>query len=435
MVDILKSVSDDSPGSGETLIYTLTLSVPEDAAGSVTVTDTLPEGLEFVSAPQPTSPPGNVAVVALPTPGPTPPAGNGTQLVWTFPTIQPGTYSLIYTARVPSLTAAGTVYLNTAELTYPQITLPKTAQAAATVQGEFTVKIAVYNEAGEVVKVFPILRFSEPVSDIDLQVDRIINSLSDTIEIVYRGVVIGIWDGNNNQGDPVSNGRYHIKVDSMDLWGSVQSVTQEASVSRNLARTQVTVYNSSGEAVRHLTDSLADLGTLSGSVTLSAQVISPSYNGGANGSVTLVADSGLTAVWDGRADDGSIVTNGQYFLELRTTDGRGGESTVTREVNVLHGDLKVDGPVRVTPNPAGGTFGTSVLFDVNTTAYLTLRVTLYTLAGELLGERIDGTPGAASATWDFSNKKVASGLYLAVVELIDAQGGSQKRVHKVAVLQ
>jgi uncharacterized repeat protein (TIGR01451 family) len=152
-VNIGKTVSDNSPHSNETLTYGINISVPANAASGVTITDTVPAGLQYMGASPLSNPPGpgSFTALGLPTPGTTP--GMGTLLVWNFPgPIPPGNYTLNYTASVPNLVPAGTVYLNQAALTYPQMGTPQIASAASTVTGNYTVKIDVYNEAGEVVK-------------------------------------------------------------------------------------------------------------------------------------------------------------------------------------------------------------------------------------------------------------------------------------------
>jgi hypothetical protein len=52
---------------------------------------------------------------------------------------------------------------------------------------------------------------------------------------------------------------------------------------------------------------------------------------------------------------------------------------------------------------------------------LTLDYRVYDTAGELVMRRISGTTGNSSAQWDATGK--ASGLYFAVVDAYNAQGG------------
>ncbi len=64
---------------------------------------------------------------------------------------------------------------------------------------------------------------------------------------------------------------------------------------------------------------------------------------------------------------------------------------------------------------------------------MTLRVRVYTLAGELMSD-FQGTPGANQASWDATG--YASGLYLAAVELLNPNGGLMDRqILKVMVLR
>ena len=76
------------------------------------------------------------------------------------------------------------------------------------------------------------------------------------------------------------------------------------------------------------------------------------------------------------------------------------------------------GQVFAQPNLLSGS-QTATLLKVNSTASLTLTAHFYTVSGELVGTA-QGSTGANQVAWDFSG--VASGFYLAVVELRDSGG-------------
>lgn len=437
VVNINKTVSDMGPGSNETLAYAINLSVPASAASAVTVTDTVPAELAFVGAASNTNPPvagTSLSVVALPTSGPTP--GTGTLLVWTLPgPIPSGNYTLNYTASVTNFSPAGEVILNKASLTYPQNPLPQVAQAASTVTGNYTVRINVYNEAGEIVKTILLQHYSQPVQNVTLQTSSVIQSIDDKIRIVYEGQVIGTWDGTNNQGQEVSNGQYYIKIDSIDENGSVTTITQTATVARHLAHVVVDIYNATGEIVRHLDAEVADAVTLTTGVALSSSTISPGSQGGVNSTLTMTLSDGTTLVWDGRNDNGQIVSNGQYFLEIKSNDGQGGDSTVAKEVTVFHEGLDIaKGKVLVYPNPDSVRVdGAKINFAANAGLKLTLKVNIYTVAGELV-QRVEGVSGESSVAWDFSNLSLSSGLYIALIEIYDNRGSVQRQTAKVLIV-
>ncbi|HET9869630.1 MAG TPA: FlgD immunoglobulin-like domain containing protein, partial [bacterium] len=144
--------------------------------------------------------------------------------------------------------------------------------------------------------------------------------------------------------------------------------------------------------------------------------------------------TGQTFTWDGRNDAGQIVSPGQYYFEVKSTDGQGGQSEFTQSVVVLHGggDLEKT-PVVVYPNPTNpSTYGNLVTFK-DPSGSLNLSVKLYTLAGERVPLPALTAVGGGLYTLDIS--KLASGLYIADIELSDASGGRQRQITQLAVLR
>jgi len=403
--------------SGDILVYTLEFIVTGAAAQNVAVTDILPPGTTFVnflSAPTGTLTPVYTA------PG---------TLSWTIPSLPAGTHRVTYSARVDDFQVGGAVLTNGVVAGYsggPVLT----DSASVTVRGDYQVRVAVYNEAGEVVKEILVREYSQPISDITLMTDRTIDSLNDQVDIYYQGVWIGEWDGTNWSGDPAPNGVYHVKVDNVDTMGTVTTTTQQATISRSIYRTEVTIYNSAGEAVRHIYEALSDPGPagLSG-VTLTSGMIQPGAVGGTIPTqLGILLSSGTTVLWDGRADNGTVVTTGQYFVEVHVSDGRGGDQQITHEVMVEGkngqtgaGIVTADFNALSATNPVA-TFSSSASGTI-------LKVRIYTIAGELVLPPFQGASGGVS--WDATD--MASGLYFAVVEVSDLNGFIATRVLKLAV--
>ncbi len=256
----------------------------------------------------------------------------------------------------------------------------------------------------------------------------------DTINIVYDGVVIGTWNGTNNAGQEVTNGKYYVTIANIDNYGTVTSVTQVATVARHLANIDVEVYNSAGEVIKHLEQFASDAVTLATSVDVSSTTISPSYQGGQNSSMDITLPGGTTLVWNGTNDNGQIVTNGQYFIVVNSNDGQGGDSVVTKEVTVFHRGLNIaGGGVLVYPNPESNRVnGSQINFAANSGSALTLKVNIYTVAGELV-TRVEGQPGTSQLTWNFSGLGLATGLYLADIEIYDSTGAMQRQVSRIAI--
>jgi hypothetical protein len=180
------------------------------------------------------------------------------------------------------------------------------------------------------------------------------------------------------------------------------------------------VFNEAGEVVRNLyTTVAAPVSVQMAAMSLSANSFNPYSSTLPAGTVLTVTDTlggAVTIAWDGRDDNGTVVTTGRYFLSVHWVDGRGDEQTLTKEVTVMDQGVP-SGLVSACPNILRGP-GATTLF-VTGQPGLTLRLKVYDLAGELVGN-VDGVPGRSQAAW--TADQAASGLYLAVVELYESDG-------------
>ena len=329
---------------------------------------------------------------------------------------------------------------NNASLMYAGLTTPKTTFVYVTMATAYTVHIGVYNEAGELIKEIWVQRLSEEITNFSIFATPTITSLHGQVYIEYKGTQIATWDGTNNAGDPVTNGDYYVKVDNVDPFGVVTSVTQMVTVSRSLAKVQVYIYNEAGEIVRHLTSYVDDPNNISlSNVTLSTSVISPTISGtpttGGTNLVHITTDTGMDLIWDGKNDSGAVVSNGDYEVEIHWQDGKGNDVVITKGILVQEGNQSfANGKVTAQPNVL--TKGsTKTTFVMNSSSPYTLKVWVYDVAGELLVSKIKrGDLNTNTVTIDMSG--VASGIYFGVVELTDVNGGNAGRqVCKILVVR
>jgi len=137
----------------------------------------------------------------------------------------------------------------------------------------------------------------------------------------------------------------------------------------------------------------------------------------------------VAATWDGRNDAGVVVSNGMYYVEITANDGKGNQTVVTKSVNVLSADGPGPGLV-VAPNVLTAANPVAA-FTVGVPG-MTLRATLYTVAGEKVGT-ITGQAGTSSVKWDTLGK--ASGLYIALVEVYDSSNMFQGRYSTKLIIQ
>jgi len=354
-------------------------------------------------------------------------------LVWSWTSLAPGTYLLTYQAAVDLAVTSGTVITNCAGLTYSGLASSKSACVSTTMASLYTVHVGVYNEAGELVKEISVLQMSEEIDSFSVFDSPTITSVHGSVYIEVKGEKIATWDGTNQAGDPVSNGKYYLKVDNVDGFGTVTSVSQSVLVNRSIARVQVDIFNEAGEIVRHLYSYADDPGggTLE-NLQLSSSVLNPSAS--TNGSVNITASNGMTLVWNGKSDSGSVVSNGRYEIEIHVTDGKGGEQVVSRGIVVESQNQSLtNGNVIAEPNILkGGRTTTTLVVESNTP--FTLVVQLYDVAGEKLGAPQPGKTGSNRAEVSLSG--LSSGLYFAVVNLINAEGGSAgKQTARIVLLR
>jgi flagellar hook assembly protein FlgD len=307
-------------------------------------------------------------------------------------------------------------------------------------EANYAVRIAVYNEAGEVVKELLVGEFSHPIENIRMESGDVIGSLNgenNEVKIFYGAQEIGAWNGTNGNGDLVSNGNYYLKVDNIDNYGVQNSETRMVLVNRAYYKATVLIYNEAGEVIKHLYAYMDDPGA--GSVLamqLSTGVIKPSLQstGGTPNEVAVILSNGTTVIWDGRSDTGIYAHSGQYYIEAHTVDGQGAQSTVVREITVIDSDAgRGIERVLASPNLLNEANGYKVTFTTTTAISLTLKVSIYTMAGEMVGS-IQGLPGTNEVIWDAAG--VVSALYLAVVEQVDNRGGLVSRqTRKIAVIR
>jgi len=418
-VTLRKTASTTNVRSGDLVVYALQVVISGNNANGTIVTDDLPPELTFESFGKELPEDARWAV--------------GQTLTWNLGDRGPGTYTLTYSARVKDFTETGVALTNHAGVTWVGAT-PVVADASVTVTGDFTVRVGVYNEAGELVKEILVKQYSQPLNNVEILNDNIISTLDDTANVYYKDALIGTWDGTSSNGKPVANGEYLIKVDNIDAYGVVESVTKEVTVLRALSLVEITIYNEAGEAVRHLMAEVADPKDLVTSVQLSSQTIQPSngtINAGNVSEVSIVLSTGVAVVWDGRNDRGQIVSNGEYYIEIRSSDGQGSEVVVSREVTVFSTATSL-GVIVAAPNPVlSGVTGTRFL--VQSMESLTVKVKIYNMAGEMVA-KVDGVEGAREAWWDA--QYVANGLYIAVVDVSrPGTGFLEQKILKVLVMR
>ena len=398
--------------------YSLHVVIAQNAASGVVLFDTLPADETFAGFGS--TPPGVAASQA------------GSVLQWSFPSPMPiGDYLLTYSAKVNDFLPNGEVLVNRAQVSAAGQG-PVTAAASVVVAGAYTVKIGVYNEAGELVKQIAVTQFTEAITSLQWPSGSTLSGLGQSVTFTDMGHVIGQWDGTSSTNDPVSNGVYYVKVDSVDANGTVTAITQQVTVSRTLSHVTVNIYNEAGEVVRQLyatVTAATSQGLANAQISGDTIQIGAPAGAGLPSVVTLTLASGVTLSWDGRSDNGNWVSDGKYFLEIHAVDGPVNQAQ-TYSVNVRGGGAS--GAFYALPNrlDAGQT---TTVFKVDSAQTLTVEARVYDMAGERLAT-IEGQSGTNQASWNSAG--AASGLYLAEVVARDAAGKIWgKKIVKILIVK
>jgi flagellar hook assembly protein FlgD len=295
-----------------------------------------------------------------------------------------------------------------------------TATVTPAVTANYSVGINIYNSAGEVVKTFPAQGFSVPVDQVTLD-SSVIATLSgpgSSVTIYFNGALLGIWDGTNQSGHAVSNGDYRIQISNVGNSGVVTTVSQKVVVNRKVSVVETDIFNSAGEAVRHLYN-VADNATNENmtNVSLSTDIMKASALTIPNNSLPSqikiqiqTSSTQINLIWDGSGDKGNYVTPGQYLIQVRWTDGNGNTTLIDHVVTVLPG-IVVTGTVVAKPNFLSASNGLTTSFDASgVSGAAALKVNIYDIAGELVQKLLSPSP---QVNWTASG--VASGIYIAHV--------------------
>jgi uncharacterized repeat protein (TIGR01451 family) len=368
-------------------------------------------------------------------------------LTWSIPVIPAGaSVTETYQMTVGLFAAQYNPVVNQAQLTYPGGSVQ--ASQTLTVTGAYVVQVAIYNGAGELVKTLSQFQFTFPITNFALS-GGVISSNPGTATILYNGVTLGTWNATNTSGQPVGNGTYFAKVSTTDPFGVTTSVTQQITVNVPPSSLQLTVFNSAGEEVKSLDtaqiEALMGVSALSaadysvGAAKLSSGTISPSYTnpGGPGASVTITLGSGGSFVWNGAGDNGQLLNTGSYIIELKSTQPNSSSLETTWNL-VVESSTGSIASVVLAPNPIylSKTQTAQFRITVNSPMVDNVQIDFYTLAGELMKLTVVSpvSSGDNVINWNVGTVDMASGMYIAVVQLKSGGNFLARQILKVAVI-
>jgi uncharacterized repeat protein (TIGR01451 family) len=363
-------------------------------------------------------------------------------LTWNIPSIAPGiSVTLTYQIQVGAESASaseGGLLTNKACLSFVGGGTV-CASSSVSVIGAYLIQLAVYNQAGELMDTLATFEFPTAINDFTLQ-NGVIETDTQTAQIIYNGVSLGTWNATNSIGAKVTNGTYFIKINSTDPVGVTTTVTKNVIVDITRSTLMVAVYNEAGEIVKHFSE--AEIQNMLGGGTagvllpadfnvqdikLSSNTLVAAYGtGGTNNTLTITLGSGRSFTWDGTGDDGQFLLSGTYFLEVSSSMQNLATQQIILPVHILNNGVNAISGVVLAPNPISLKLTTHARFLANTQAgqVTGMEVRIYTIAGELMRPILQSDPSnPTEVDWDLSQTVIASGTYLAVVEMHSANNG------------
>jgi uncharacterized repeat protein (TIGR01451 family) len=199
-VDIVKSVSETTAQRGDVLTYSLTLAVTGNPVGAVTVTDVLPNYLDFIGF-------GTVPLGGAYSWDPT-----TRTLGCVFPSLSVGSHMVSYQAQVDASVPQGTILTNNAQLSYPGLLSPKTA--SVNVEVPLNVPVLYPNPIRDDGPANLQMIFGETERSVSVKVftTAFRKVYEDTIQSVPQGLFTYGLDTTRFKGSRAANGLYYVVI-------------------------------------------------------------------------------------------------------------------------------------------------------------------------------------------------------------------------------
>jgi flagellar hook assembly protein FlgD len=338
---------------------------------------------------------------------------------------------------------------NTSTATNTYTITPSPSETPTPVSYPYLLTITIYNEAGEIVRVIASEPVSAPITEVEYYAAGEANPevITGDSELEIRlprvetpstygtGSTTYYWNGINAQSQEVGTGVYYIKVETLDQYGHTTTVIKDITVARADEYVELNIYNSAGEIVRSIRKEKT---VYTGSVSLNSlgdRIIFLKEGGEAT--IKYGNNIGDYIMWDGKNQDGEIVSSGIYEVQVILKTKTGVVSEASKTVTVLREGKIYIKEVRAIPNPyvAGSGGKIRIEWELESAEEGEVEIRIYNVAGELI-RRIEGKLSAGSIEWDLKTEKkhyASRGIYIAVMEAKNAEGYKDRKIIKLAI--
>ena len=211
------------------------------------------------------------------------------------------------------------------------------------------------------------------------------------------------------------------------------------------------ILNSAGEIVKILPITELNGATGSTSVTTnpdSSQVFVPGgYTGAGNGGNTGETNAvngmmeiyymGQVILWDGTNEQGVLINNGLYTIQVVNVDENGYRTVAQTQVTVLNVEQEVITNVKIMPNPLDLSLGMQeLIIRYNVMNNTNITVKIYNLAGELV-KTLRSYNGVSEIRWNIARNEthITAGIYVAVIYAKNDNGRYKSVIVKLSILR
>jgi len=223
------------------------------------------------------------------------------------------------------------------------------------------------------------------------------------------GLITGTIDPSASQGGPNGDGIYSVTITADDSFGGTVSST----FSWTVTNPPPVAVNDGPIAVTE--DTPLDINVLGNDTDPDGDMLTVTLATAGNGEVTINPDGTINYVPDPDY-------NGPDTITYTISDGNGGTSTATVEINVGEvNDAPVASPIAPRNDVDGAVVSVPVAANFSDVDGDTLT---FTAAGLPLGLTIDPNTGIISGTIDSDASQPAGGVYTVIVTADDGRGGT-----------
>ena len=324
----------------------------------------------------------------------------------------------------------------------------------------YVLRIGVYNEAGELVRLIGVTATSNPISMVLLSTGAVntdptkpnVDTMTsaDPLNIYLPGVqtpenpvgggTLFTWGSITDANQLTGTGVYYIKFEQLDMYGHTDVLIKEVTMMAIQEYVEISIFNGAGELVRTMRQN-KDLSSTNISLKVGNNNTGMVVIEKGNNAINITYGTNLTdyMTWDGLNDQGLAVTSGNYEVQVNLVTPQGRQTVASKSIIVLSEKSTYMGDVAIWPNPyvdkTSVTKQIKFVWNPGTESGW-MNVSVYSMIGEKV-KSFNTSLQAGSVIWNVKtddNSKAANGYYVVVFESRNISGRLDRKVLKMALL-